>query len=148
MGLFDGVVRLPWPPQDPAPLYVNGPFERTTPQMCRRPQNHLKHLSYENGLHSPSELRAVGIVLEDDGADDVDLHNLLLWQQVCDRADYELGSSSEGASVGALTRTHRVNDRSAATFDMDAFAQALSNFTSQNVHNANVRRESFGDCKV
>ena len=85
-------------------------------------------------LRTRAHLCAAGIVLEDEDADDVDLRNLSLRQQMSDRSNYEPGSSSDGASVGAPTRAHRVNDRSAAVFD--AFSQAMSNFTSQNVHNA------------
>ena len=43
-------------------------------------------------------------MLEDEDAADVDLHNLALRQQVSDRSNYELGSSSDGASVAAPTR--------------------------------------------
>ena len=47
-----------------------------------------------------------------------------------DGSDYVSASDSDGASVGAPTRAHRVNDRSAPAFDMDAFAQVLSHYTS------------------
>ena len=68
----------------------------------------------------------------------VELRNLLLRQQASSRSNYQPGPSSDGAAVGAPTRAHRVNDRSAAAFDMDGFEQAVLSFTSQNVHNANV----------
>ena len=47
-------------------------------------------------------------------------------------------SDSDGASVGAPTRAHHVNDRSAPEFDMNAFAQVLSQYTSQQVPAVNV----------
>ena len=53
-------------------------------------------------------------------------------------SDYVSASDSEGASVGAPTRAHRVNDRSAPAFDMHAFAQVLSHYTSQHVPAVNV----------
>ena len=42
-------------------------------------------------------------------------------------------SDSDGASVGSPTRARHVNNRSAAAFDMIAFAQVLSQYTSQYV---------------
>ena len=53
-------------------------------------------------------------------------------------SDYLSASESDGASVGAPTRAHRVNDRSAPAFDMHAFAQVLSQSTSQHVPAVNV----------
>ena len=53
-------------------------------------------------------------------------------------SEFEPGSSSEGASVGAPTRAHQGNDQPVAAFDMNAYAQALSHFTSQHVPAANV----------
>ena len=47
-------------------------------------------------------------------------------------------SDSDGASVGAPTRAHRVNDRSAPAFEMHAFAQVLSHYPSQHVPAVNV----------
>ena len=47
-------------------------------------------------------------------------------------------SDSDSASVGAPTRAHRVNDRSAPAFDVNAFAQVLSHYTSQPVPARNV----------
>ena len=49
-----------------------------------------------------------------------------------DGSDYL--SEFDGASVGAPTCARHVNDRSAAAFDMHAFAQVLSQFSSQHVH--------------
>ena len=40
---------------------------------------------------------------------------------------------SDGASVGAPTHARHVNDRSAPAFDINAFAQVLSQYTSQHV---------------
>ena len=48
-------------------------------------------------------------------------------------SDYVSASDSDGASVGAPTPAHRVNDRSAPAFDMHAFAQVLSHYTSQHM---------------
>ena len=45
---------------------------------------------------------------------------------------------SDSAFVGAPTRAHRVNDQSATAFDMNAFAQVLSQYTSQHVPAVNV----------
>ena len=53
-------------------------------------------------------------------------------------SDYVSASDSNGASVGAPTRTRHVNDRSAPAFDMHAFAQVLSQYTSQHVPAVNV----------
>ena len=53
-------------------------------------------------------------------------------------SDYVSASDSDGASGGAPTRAHLVNDRSAPAFDMDAFAPALSHCTSQHVPAVNV----------
>ena len=53
-----------------------------------------------------------------------------------DGSDYV--SASDGASVGAPTRARHVNDRSAPAFDMHAFAQLLSQYTSQHVPAVNV----------
>ena len=47
-----------------------------------------------------------------------------------DGFDYVSASDSDGASVGAPTRARHVNDRSAPAFDMHAFAQVLSQFSS------------------
>ena len=47
-------------------------------------------------------------------------------------------SDSDGASVGAPTRDRHVNGRSAPAFDMNAFAQVLSQYTSQHVPAVNV----------
>ena len=47
-------------------------------------------------------------------------------------------SKSDGASVGAPTRAHHVNDRSAPAFDMHAFARVLSQFSSQHVPAVNA----------
>ena len=47
-----------------------------------------------------------------------------------DGSDYVSASDSDGASVGAPTRARHVNDRSAPAFDMNAFAQVLSQYTS------------------
>ena len=55
----------------------------------------------------------------------------------------EVGSDSEGASVGAPTRAHHVNGPPADAFDMNAFAQALSHFTSQHMPAANVTEGNF-----
>ena len=49
-------------------------------------------------------------------------------------------SDSDGASVGAPTRARHVTDRSAPAFDMNAFAQVLSQYTSQHVPAVNVTR--------
>ena len=53
-------------------------------------------------------------------------------------SDYVFASDSDGASVGAPTRAHRVNDQSAPAFDMHAFAQVLSQYTSQHAPALNV----------
>ena len=50
-----------------------------------------------------------------------------------DGSHYVSESDSDGASVGAPTRAHRVNDRSAPAFDVNAFAQVLSHYASQHV---------------
>ena len=55
-----------------------------------------------------------------------------------DGSDYLSASESDGASVGAPTRARHVNDRSAPAFDMHAFAQVLSQFSSQHVPAVNV----------
>ena len=55
-----------------------------------------------------------------------------------DGSDYVYASDSDGASVGAPTRANRVNDHSAPAFDMNAFAQVLSHYTSQHVPAVNV----------
>ena len=55
-----------------------------------------------------------------------------------DGSDYVSASDSDGASVGAPTRARHVNDRSAPAFDMHAFAQVLSQYTSQHVPAVNV----------
>ena len=55
-----------------------------------------------------------------------------------DGSDYLSASESDGASVGAPTRAHHVNDRSAPAFDMHACAQVLSQFSSQHVPAVNV----------
>ena len=47
-----------------------------------------------------------------------------------DGSDYVSAFDSDGASVGAPTRAHRGNDRSARAFDMNAFAKVLSHYTS------------------
>ena len=50
------------------------------------------------------------------------------------------GSDCESASVsvGAPTRAHRVNDRSAPAFDMNAFELVLSQYTSQHMPTVNL----------
>ena len=53
-------------------------------------------------------------------------------------SDYVSAFDSDGAPVGAPTRAHRVNDRSAPAFDMNAFAQVLSQYSSQHVLAVNV----------
>ena len=53
-------------------------------------------------------------------------------------SDYVSASDSEGASVGAATRARHVNNRLAPAFDMHAFAQVLSHYTSQHVPAVNV----------
>ena len=53
-------------------------------------------------------------------------------------SDYVSASNSDGASVVAPTRARYVNDCSAPTFDMHAFAQVLSQYTSQHVPAVNV----------
>ena len=55
-----------------------------------------------------------------------------------DGSDYVSASDSDGASVGAPTRARHVNDRSAPEFDIHAFAQVLSHYTSQHVPAVNV----------
>ena len=55
-----------------------------------------------------------------------------------ERSDYLSASESDGASVSAPTRARHVNDRSAPAFDMHAFAQVLSQFSSQHVPAVNV----------
>ena len=55
-----------------------------------------------------------------------------------DGSDYVSASDSDGASVGAPTRARHVNDRSATAFDMNAFAQVLSQYTSQHAPAMNV----------
>ena len=55
-----------------------------------------------------------------------------------DGSDYLSAFESDGASVGAPTRARHVNDRSAPAFDMHAFAQVLSKFSSQHVPTVNV----------
>ena len=53
-------------------------------------------------------------------------------------SDYLSASDFVGTAVGAPTRAHRVNDRSAPALDINAFAQVLSQYTSQYVHAVNV----------
>ena len=55
-----------------------------------------------------------------------------------DGSDYLSASESDGASVGAPTRARHVNDHPAPAFDMHAFAQVLSQFSSQHVPAVNV----------
>ena len=52
--------------------------------------------------------------------------------------DYVSASDSDGASVGSPTRARHMNDRPAPAFDMHAFAQVLSHYTSQHVPAVNV----------
>ena len=53
-------------------------------------------------------------------------------------SEYVCASDSDGASVGVPTCARHVNDRSAPAFDMHAFAQVLSHYTSQHVPATNV----------
>ena len=55
-----------------------------------------------------------------------------------DGSDYVSASDSDGASVGAPSHARHVNDRSTPAFDMHAFAQVLSQYTSQHVPAVNV----------
>ena len=66
--------------------------------------------------------------------------NSPLLQQLCGVSDEgsDYVSDSDGACGGAPTRAHRVNDRSAPAFDVNAFAQVLSHYTSQHVPALNV----------
>ena len=63
-------------------------------------------------------------------------------EQLCgvsdEGSDYLSASKFDGASVGAPTRARHVNDRSAPAFDMHAFAQFLSQFSSQHVPAVNA----------
>ena len=53
-------------------------------------------------------------------------------------SDYVSASDSDGASFGSPKCAHRVNDRSAPAFDVNAFAQVRSQYTSQHVPVVNV----------
>ena len=83
-------------------------------------------------------MRAAGFAQQDRDAAGAQLHDVLLNPQLSGVSAYVPASESDGASVGALTRAHPSNDEPAASFDMNAFAQALSNFTSQHVPAVNT----------
>ena len=84
-------------------------------------------------LSTRAQLRAARVELQDGDAAGVEMHNLLLQPQLSGVSEYEPGSNSDGACVGAPTCAHPRNDQPAATFDINAFAQALSHSTSQHV---------------
>ena len=84
-------------------------------------------------LRTRGQVRAARLERRNRDAAGVELHELLLNPPLTNESDYEPGSVSDGASVGAPTRAHHRNDQPAPSFDMNAFAQALSNFTSQHV---------------
>ena len=74
-------------------------------------------------LRTRGQLRAVRIARQNASSEQP---NSPLLQQLSgvldDGSDYVSASDSDGASVGAPTRAHRVKDRSAPAFDMNAFA--------------------------
>ena len=92
------------------------------PNLRRRAQRHAARLARQNasGGQPASPLHQQLSGVSDDGSDSVS------------------SSDSDGASVGAPTRARHVNDRSAPAFDMHAFAQVLSQYTSQHVPAVNV----------
>ena len=93
-------------------------------------------------LRTRGQLRVAGIARQNASGEQP---NSPLLQQLSgvsdDGSDYVSASDSDGASVGAPTRAHCVNDRSAPAFDMNAFAQVLSHYTSQPVPAVNVTGE-------
>ena len=87
------------------------------PNLRTRAQRHAARLARNNapGEQSVSPLHEQLSGVSDEGS------------------DYVSASDSDGASVVAPTRARHVNDRSAPAFDMHAFAQVLSQFSSQHV---------------
>ena len=85
-------------------------------------------------LWTRGQLRAAGIARQNASGEQP---NSTLLQQLSgvsdDGSDCVSASDSDGASVSAPTRAHRVNDRSAPAFDMNAFAQVLSHYTPQHL---------------
>ena len=79
-------------------------------------------------LRTRAQLRVARVELQDGDAAGVELHNLLLQPQPSGVSEFDSGSSSDGASVGAPKRANHRNDQPASAFDMNAFAQALSHF--------------------
>ena len=77
-------------------------------------------------LRTRGELCAARLAQWDRDAAGDQLHDLLLKPKLSGVSEYVPGSDSDGASVGAPTRAHNVNDRSAPAFDMNSFAQVLS----------------------
>ena len=67
-------------------------------------------------------MRAARLERRNEDAAGAQLHDLLLNQQLSASSDYELGYSSDSASVGAPTRTRHRNDQPAPAFDIDASA--------------------------
>ena len=98
-------------------------------------------------LRTRAQMRAAGFAQQDRDAAGAQLHDVLLNPQL---SAYVPASESDGASVGALTRAHPSNDEPAASFDMNAFAQALSNFSSQHVPAVNTTggKAAAEDCEV
>ena len=88
-------------------------------------------------LRTRAQMRAAR--LERRNRDDAgeQLHDILLNPRLSGASDFEPGSDSDSASVGAPTHARHRNDQ-AASFDMNSFAQALSHFTSQHVPAINV----------
>ena len=83
-------------------------------------------------------MRADRLEQRDRDAAGADLHEVLLNPQLSGAFDYEQGSGRDSASVGGPTRARNRQDQAAASFDMNAFAQAMSHFTSQHVPAVNV----------
>ena len=92
------------------------------PNLRTRAQRHAARIARQNasGEQPPSPLHQQLSGVSEDGS------------------DYVSASDSDGASVGAPTRARHVNDRSASAFDMHAFAQVLSQYTSQIVNVENL----------
>ena len=89
-------------------------------------------------LRTRGQLRAARLAQHDGNAYGDQLHDPLLNPQLTGVSEYVPGSDSDGASVSAPTRAYNVNDRSAPAFDMNAFVQVLSRYTSQHVPAVNV----------
>ena len=74
-------------------------------------------------LRTRGQLRVAGIARQNASGEQPNSPLLQQLSGVPDEgSDYVYASDSDGASGGAPTRAHRVKDRSAPAFDMNAFA--------------------------